>query len=106
MESVPAAILRAQGSLGLAESPSLCECEVQEGLTTDLTAGLLKAHLQLEMSRTDCSLPRPPKPGTASRKPGRLRGTAGDLKRTILFLTRRSRDTAAELHRGGGSTRL
>ena len=30
---------------------------MQEGLPTHLTAGLLKAHLQLETSHTNCSLP-------------------------------------------------
>jgi len=46
-----------KAALGLTESPSPCECEVQEGLPTHLTAGLLKAHLQLETSHTNCSLP-------------------------------------------------
>lgn len=88
MKNVTAGILHIKGSLRLTELPSLCECEVQEGLTTDLRASLLKVHLQLKMSCTDSSLPCSPKSGTASRKPGRLCDTVRGLKLNIPFLTR------------------
>lgn len=102
--NVPAGILHSKGSRRLTESPSLCECEVREGLTTDLRAGLLKAYLQLEMSGTDYSLPCSPQLGTAFRKPGRLWGTVRD-QLNIPYHANRS-GAAAELHRGRERTLL